>query len=138
MWIRTKNNEVLEVVKTEYVRNLTSGFVCFVLRKDFLSDTTVMEQKRFGIKDVLMYGDKIEDTCEGFEGVHKNQQLLPTMWGHNYNYGKFDNELDKGFVDEIYGGYYKEIGDFEAEFIAYCKYNRAKRCFEQIEPRKDW
>lgn len=106
MWIRTINGQVLEIPNNE--------------SRD----------------DALMHGDKIEDTCEGFEGFHKNKVLLPTMWGHRYNYDKFDYELDKGFVDEIYGGYYKVIGDFEAEFIAYCKYNRIKRCFEQIETKR--
>lgn len=129
MWIRTKDNEVLEINSVIYKNGQPYNFTW----KDKNGKI-----KRFSLDEIDKYGEKIEDTCKSFQGVSKIWGCLPTIYSSGYcrDYDKFDRELDGEVVDAIYGGYFNEISDFEAEFIAYCKYNRAKRCFEQIEPRK--
>lgn len=126
MWIRTKGNEVLEISSMIYKNGQPYNFT-------WTDENGKI--KSFSLDEIDKYGEKIEDTCNTFQGVINQFQTLPTIYS-KYSYDKFDHELDEEFVDEIYGGYFNEIDDFKAEFIAYCIYNKDKRCFEQIEPRK--
>lgn len=135
MWIRTKDNEVLEVKNFVCKNGEPIEFIWTGNYKTYDDGSATIEAKKFSRSDVEKYGEKIEDTCAAFEGVINWFQTLPNIYS-KCSYDKFDHELDEGFVDEIYGCYVKEISDFEAEFIAYCKYNRVKRCFEQIEPKR--
>ena len=135
MWIRTKDNEVLETKSVIYKNGEPVEFTWIGNYKSCEDGSATIEAKRFTIDKIAKYGEKIEDTCGVFEGDYEQFQCLPVIYCSKYDYNKFDRDMDLG-VATVYGGYMVDIDEGRAEFIAYCKYNRAKRCFEQIETKR--
>lgn len=135
MWIRTKNNEVLEVKSFVCKNGEPIEFTWTGNYKTYDDGSATIEAKKFSRSEVEKYGEKIEDTCGAFEGDFEQFQCLPVIYSSKYNYNRFDKDMDLG-VKSVYGGYMVDIDEGRAEFIAYCKYNRTKRCFEQIEPKR--
>jgi hypothetical protein len=110
MWIRTKNNEVLEITNNE--------------SRD----------------DILKSSEKIENVCDDFlhfDNLNISQRLPMIMhFNHEINYDKIRRLVKEGknFGSSVYGGIYIPETEISGKYKLVCKFDEDFDAFVAIDP----